>query len=168
MLPYCVDLSDFIKQLPESLFYNGCSTPPPASSSVTVFYKFVYVCMCVRVCVWESVCIYRTLRNSTEIWSAIRKLAEIWRSGNNGFRQLWVWLCSWCVLSLDAPCCWWRERERGGRRGGVAGGGERNPLSMYWPTCTKQSMHQPTAEYALAHASAHALAHATLQAWQMC
>ena len=28
-MPYCIDFSGFIKQLPESLFCNGCSPPPP-------------------------------------------------------------------------------------------------------------------------------------------
>jgi len=53
---YCIDLSDFIKQLPGSLSYTGCSAPPPASSSPTVFYKFVYLCVCVCVC--ETECVY--------------------------------------------------------------------------------------------------------------
>ena len=45
MLPYCIDSSDFIKKkvfLPmavlESLSYDGCSTPLPASSSATLFH----------------------------------------------------------------------------------------------------------------------------------
>ena len=57
MLPYCIDLSDFIQQLSASLSFNGCSTPPSASSFTTVFYEFVYVCVCVCVCERACVCI---------------------------------------------------------------------------------------------------------------
>ena len=78
MLTYCIDLSDYIKQLPESLSCNGCSTPPPASSSATIFYTFVYVCVCVCVRERESMCVCHTLgnRESAEICVATRKLAK--------------------------------------------------------------------------------------------
>jgi len=54
---YCIDLSDCIKQLPESLSCVGCSTPDPASSSPIVFYTFVYACVCVCVLLRERVCV---------------------------------------------------------------------------------------------------------------
>ena len=64
MWPYCIDTIDSIEHLLESFSSGGCSTPPPASLFTTVFYTFVYVCVCVRV--RESVCVYSTLQKSTE------------------------------------------------------------------------------------------------------
>ena len=94
MLPYCIDSNNFIEQLPESLFCDGCSTPPLESS---YFYTFVYVCVCERE--RDSVCVYSTLQNSAEICVAIRKLAKI---GDLG-RPVCCDFGCYCVLDVFVP-----------------------------------------------------------------
>ena len=157
MWPYCIRTIDFIEQLLESLSCGGCSTPPPASSSTTVFYKFVCVCVCVRVCGRERVCVSHTrklsrnLSRNQEIW---RKLV-IWEKW---IAILWLLLCSDSCCPLTLPTADGerkRERKRGGKREGEkeiirASIGPRAPSracispqqSMHWPT--HQHMHWPT------------------------
>ena len=93
MLPYCIDLSDLIEQLPESLSCDGCSNPPPT----IVFYTFFCVCVC--VCERESVCVCRKLQNSAEICVTIRKLAK---TGDLGRVACGDFSC-YCVLDACCP-----------------------------------------------------------------
>ena len=69
----------------------------PVSSSATVYYTFVYVC----VCVWEreSVCVCNTLWNSAEICVGIRKLAK---TGDVG-RPACVDFGCYCALDVFCP-----------------------------------------------------------------
>ena len=101
MVPYCIDLSYFIQQLPESLSCqccDGCSTPPP-QAHLQHFFTHVCMCACACVCVKKSVCVCHILRNSAEICVAIRESAK---TGDLG-RVVCGFLGCYCVHDKCCP-----------------------------------------------------------------
>jgi len=89
MLPYCIDLSDFMKQLPGNL--SSLLFYPSRELIYNSFFKFVYVCVCVRE--RESVCVSH-IRNLSSNLRRNQEIGGIWRSWASGLRRLWLLLCS--------------------------------------------------------------------------
>jgi len=93
MLPYCIDLIDVTKQLPESLSCDVCSAPPPASSSTTVFGTLVYVCVGVFERERAHECVLHSLKHNRHLCYN-QEIGENWRSGKSSVQRLCLLLCS--------------------------------------------------------------------------
>ena len=92
MSPYSINSSAFMQWSLNSFACDGCAAPPLINSSATIFYKCMYVCVCVRQRELESACAC-VREKEREICVAIRTFAK---SSDLGRVR---WLDLLCVLT---------------------------------------------------------------------